>query len=142
MEQSTVNLMQQRFVQTGRAIDVSDFKELCFRITEIFISERSEHKGILSPSGKSMTCERHKQLNCKWCYRPTMDEEALKIGWYYDPPLSSYEAAKPRLSTAEIKRKLPIRFTYDEVTLALTELVRIRALDEHVIKGKLFYSRR
>lgn len=102
MEQSTVNLMQQRFVQTGKAVDVSDFKELCFRITEIFINERSEHKVTSSPVAKELG----------------------------------------KLSTAEIKRKLPIRFSYDEITLALTELVRIRALDEHVIKGKLFYSRR
>jgi hypothetical protein len=118
MEQSTVNLMQQRFVQTGRAIDVSDFKELCFRITEIFISERSEHKGILSQPQKN------------WGVSGNISV------------LPTSEAAKPRLSTAEIKRKLPIRFTYDEATLALTELVRIRALDEHVVKGKLFYSRR
>lgn len=103
MEQTTIQQMQQRFVATGKAIDVSDFKELCFRITEIFVAT--------VPSEASVN------------------------------PLS-LASSYAKFSTAEIKRKLPIRFTYDEVTLALTELVRIRALDEHVVKGKLFYSRR
>jgi hypothetical protein len=104
--------MQQRFVQTGRAIDVSDFKELCFRITEIFISDSSE------ASMKASYCPNTCPYDTESC------------------------GSLRKFSTAEIKRKLPIRFSYDEVTLALTELVRIRALDEHVVKGKLFYSRR
>lgn len=131
MEQTTIQQMQQRFAATGNAIDVSDFKELCFRITEIFISNSSEASG-------------NTQLPC-----PYEDCKELKDNVYglcskcgRFPVKAVLNAAKPRLSTAEIKRKLPIRFSYDEVTLALTELVRIRALDEHVIKGKLFYSRR
>lgn len=138
MEPSTVNLMQQRFVQTGKAIDVSDFKELCFRITEIFISERSECKSAVG----SISSFKNIYI-CKTCCH---DHEGIFVckdqSCQCKECHPNFEAAKPRFSTAEIKRKLPIRFSYDEVTLALTELVRIRALDEHVIKGKLFYSRR